>query len=695
MPMSSEEVKEVKAMLAVATKRPVNFGLCLGKEAAETVLILNRQKDGKALAELAKKAVGTTQTCFGSAALAGKTLTLTCEVKAPSGLAKALQVALKTHGLSLTIVLAKEGDGQALAPKKGASGVDTGAHPDKAKFDKAAAELAKLFDVSVSRLSEGPTLRATRDFALASAEERDYTAAFKSLEKVTADFDKALKAHGTALAQKFSKAYDEVKAGLSEESQKTLTQALKEGVTDLVGTKPPADIEAAVAKLIKALAVAVKTDKGKVQGAKEGLALDEKAIKDKATKEITALSKDVTALESQITKANKQLSTLRGSLNQKQKNNKKKFVLTGEARSKAQSDVVKLEKEIKTKKGEIEAKRLELQPLILQAQESRDTALKEVAEKMKALDDRIEKLVQSVPEMPFKEIHAALEETIREQAEAMEWREGKDGEGGEVRRNAEGEGHGSSRHGAQTGIERQARRAATGGVAPDGYGDNGQTDRLRGTGVTIRTTRWKEIDIEYEEVDGKKVVKSRKVVQKAILGEVANWTNLPSDNSSSVFANPVLEKLAVDTAIKRMTDKAWTQVHINGWQDLTSVAVFLGPPKDYGKPYKGWGYSLSRKEAGLASLNFANQVLDLFETGKITEKQMLTRLGVEYLMKDGTIAMVPYVRVVLQRDNVSSPWKSLTHFPDKAASAEDIKVQTTSVIGRNVRVGGKVQTASL
>lgn len=683
MPMSADDVKELKSLLAAATKRPVNFGLCLGDAPADTVFVMHRQRDGKALAALARKEAGGTHVCHGAATLAGKELTLSCEVKPPSGMAKALQTALKAHGVTLTVKLAQEGSEVASAPKKGASGISTAKHPDHDRFYKEADTLAKSFDASVSRLDGASGLRAQRDFALSSAEDGDFTAAFKALDKVKAEFAKALAAHGNKVVEKFLEGFDKVKAALDDDTRTQFRKDLQSQVIALVGKSPAADVEAAARALVARLAGEVKQQGAAARQARGTVKAEADKVAKEANDRIEALSKEVAKLETQVQQTEKRIAEITKQLN-------------GATRpKKAQAE--KLAQTLATLQGSIQEQRQavldkaqQIKPEVDKLAKGRDEAAQRAAAVYANLDHRIEGLSKSIRDLPFADVHKELASTIGAMADATVWREGVKGVGGEVRRNAGGDGHGSARHGAQTGIERQARRSATGGAAPDGRGGNAATQGVRGTGATVRTTSWKKVSIEWEEVDGKRKVKSKAVVQKAILGELANWTNIPADGSTSVFANPVLEKLAVDTAIAKLSAKGWTQIRTNaGWQDLTKVALFLGPPSKYGKPWKGWGYSLTRKEVGVLALDKANEVLDEFEKGDITEKKMLEKLGVQYLMDGDVVAMVPYVRVVLTRPDGNAKWQSLTHFPDKDEHAERWDIE-----GRQVRKGTAVETAT-
>lgn len=95
-----------------------------------------------------------------------------------------------------------------------------------------------------------------------------------------------------------------------------------------------------------------------------------------------------------------------------------------------------------------------------------------------------------------------------------------------------------------------------------------------------------------------------------------------------MFANPALEKQAVDRALKKVKGARSNQIYSNAydWPDFTEVTVTLGPPT--GK-YPGWGFQVSRKEVAAMALDTANSILDKFEKGQITAEMMLDGLGVE------------------------------------------------------------------
>ncbi len=89
--MESEAIEEVKALLAVARKRPVNFGLCLGSDPEDTVLVLHRMKSPEILARQAKKEGSTNKIALGVVDVQGKVAHLSCAEEPPAGTAKRLK----------------------------------------------------------------------------------------------------------------------------------------------------------------------------------------------------------------------------------------------------------------------------------------------------------------------------------------------------------------------------------------------------------------------------------------------------------------------------------------------------------------------------------------------------------------------------------------------------------------------------
>ena len=98
-------IDDIKAMIAVSRKRPVNFGLCLGKKPEGLLIQFDRKKAPSFLAKRVKKEGETNKIAFGTAETDGKVLSLTLEDKSPSGLVRHGKGYFKSIGLGMKLVL--------------------------------------------------------------------------------------------------------------------------------------------------------------------------------------------------------------------------------------------------------------------------------------------------------------------------------------------------------------------------------------------------------------------------------------------------------------------------------------------------------------------------------------------------------------------------------------------------------------
>lgn len=697
MPMSSDQIDDLKANLSVAKKRDVSFGICVAPKPDDTVFLTHRVKDGKALAKQAKQQGSGTKSVHGTMIVDGRALSLKCDKEPPGNLAENVSKLLRKNGmtLSVTAVFGNNLANADLADDDEEAGLSDDPHPKAGEWIARAKSLGAALDASMGQLPEGGTLRGQWEYARTAGEQGDIPGALKAAEKIEGDLKKALKAHGKAQVERVMKGFDKVKAGLTDDDRKEI-RVLVGAMVDDAGRISAPDMAARADAAIRTLAAKVKETRKGLEGDKPDIA---EAVKD-IDRQITALLRDVEKLEKQVSTVETQIKDANDRLNGSNRPKKKQA-------DALQQRIDKLETELTEKRQALAEKRKEVQPAIDTLTEAKDQTAKALQVKMDTINRRLDDLTRKQGDIPFasvlkslKEIHDAddemanlggdsfdtlLDPAISEQSEAVEWREGRDGQGGELRRGRQDDSHGSSRHGAQTGTEGQARRAATGGVTPDSRSTDDVTDRVRSAGAPVNIIKWRGADIEWEEVGGKRKVKSRTALKKKLVEEVAN--NFPSDKGSR-FANPVLEKEAVDTAIQKVTAAGWDKIYSNskGWHDFTSVAVVVGPPKKW----KGWGYTVTRKEAATMSVEAADAIIAEFETGKISEQQMLDQLGVEYLTEGGVIKMAPYATVVLKRDDPTKPWKSYTHYPndDKTAPGWDIE-------GRKVKKGnGPEQNAT-
>lgn len=238
--------------------------------------------------------------------------------------------------------------------------------------------------------------------------------------------------------------------------------------------------------------------------------------------------------------------------------------------------------------------------------------------------------------------------------------------------------HGSSRHGAQTDMGLQARRAATGGVSPD-QSDNvhgvseKRVDDPDGAKTPVAELKWRKTSIRYvKEGNGKRKVVNATEVLKAILTDIKEMDSVATSTASK-FLSHELEKEAVDRAIAMVQKNCvWTEIEDGDkWLPLNSVTVYVGPPRTSA----GWGFAVQRKaDAPKVALEEANAAIEKFRAGTIDEAEMLKQLDVTLVAveeevggkKSSSVPLVKSARVTLGR--TSSGWTSITHFPDPTAT---------------------------
>ena len=228
--------------------------------------------------------------------------------------------------------------------------------------------------------------------------------------------------------------------------------------------------------------------------------------------------------------------------------------------------------------------------------------------------------------------------------------------------------HGSGRHGAQGGLDRGAARAAT----KNEFRPDSPQNR---DGVTRHTTKWNKVELTWEDLqDGKKRIVDRKLIAQTVLAETFPVEN-PS-GTTSMFLNPVLEKEAVDKALKVAERCVW-KFKANK-QPLLELGMVIGKPA--GAP--GWGYSIA-KIPGFKkkSVGDAVSLLEDFEDGTITIDELLKKLNVQ-IATDRTGAgalLVPFATVVLVRKTEDDPWTSKTHYPDDRPNAASWEIAGQSL----------------
>lgn len=111
MPLDATKLDELKANIAFARKRPMAFGLCIGKSPETTVLLGHKTKDPETVGRQAKKEGETSKIAFGLMTVEGKNLNLACQGDVISGLARKAKEMLKAAGVKMKVrILDAEGN---------------------------------------------------------------------------------------------------------------------------------------------------------------------------------------------------------------------------------------------------------------------------------------------------------------------------------------------------------------------------------------------------------------------------------------------------------------------------------------------------------------------------------------------------------------------------------------------------------
>lgn len=660
MPMDANEITEMKRMIDLSKKKSMNFGLCLASKPQDTVLYIDRIKPVDVLARRAKKAASGSKVAFGTISTSGKNMTFALYDDAPAGMELGTKQFLKAHGVSavITLVSAK--------PDSAASG-------DASAWEAKKAALEPKVNDSLSLLPNGSKLRAVWGFAIQKAELEDYDAALAACVKLETGLTADVKAFAKDLLAKGMAHFDKNKAAMTADQRKDIRVEI-EAFMKAIPTASAKELRNKMQDIVASTDQVVKQ-----------LKRDKTTYSKKYQDKIDELTRELTLLQAEFD--SDPAAGVRGNLEnlhkqyQANKNNGKQ-AQREKRKSRYEGAVERANKEIARKTAEHDARKLEITALMKVAEATKTAKEADQERAMKAIDLKLGTIRKSVEADPFASVKAQLEGTIKEMSDALEWQEQ------ELARAGADNSHGTGRHGAQTGVDRQARRAATDGVAADSAGNE--------AGVTRHETTWNAVSIEWEEdpATGKRTIKSRTPVQKQVIAEV---TRVVTSNRGSAFSTPVLEKKAVDTAISLMNSKGWNEICTSApsnpspnWRDLKSVAVVVEAPKALdidGTSYtKSWGYQVGRKDAATMAVGDANVVLDKFEKGEITEDQMLNQLGVEKLLDGDALKKIPYATVVLTRGDGTSPWKSKTHYPNADATAAGWDIE-----GARVRKSGAAE----
>ncbi len=105
MPAGQESGEDLKTTIGQARKKPLAFGLCLGKKADTTLLMTHKTKSPSVVGQQARKAGETSKFTFGMMSVKGKNLMLTCEGDVPAGMARKTKEYLKSAGFPMKVVL--------------------------------------------------------------------------------------------------------------------------------------------------------------------------------------------------------------------------------------------------------------------------------------------------------------------------------------------------------------------------------------------------------------------------------------------------------------------------------------------------------------------------------------------------------------------------------------------------------------
>lgn len=103
MPMTADDLADIKPKLDVAKRAPVNFAACMGTSPQNMAIIFSKTKDPKLLLPLAKKAADTLKTTYGTLTVADGVITLRCAEEVPTGLCKMLKSLFTSQKVSMRV----------------------------------------------------------------------------------------------------------------------------------------------------------------------------------------------------------------------------------------------------------------------------------------------------------------------------------------------------------------------------------------------------------------------------------------------------------------------------------------------------------------------------------------------------------------------------------------------------------------
>jgi len=506
------------------------------------------------------------------------------------------------------------------------------------------------------------------------------TAEVKKLgEPLAAPADAALKDAANAKLTLVTKQFDAIKGRVSDEERKAMRDIFgRIGEAMLAGKYGQAITEMKAAEAASAKAGnALRND----QAAKEGAAT--KSFGDFADTARESLKKATTA-QAEVKRLGDELKATEQKLG----------VAESKSSKSAQATAASLAKAVELLKGTLATAKEDLAA----AQKSKDAdqaQIKSLATQLLAAQTTYTEAAAALPK-PGK---IADNPELQANADAIKDKVGEMGAAAEFKKEqfAAG-GHGSGRHGAQTGLEKQARRVAS-DVTPDQ--DHNTAGTATHTAQWKTTIKWKEaqgtdgkpvLDAKGKPVperdgSGKRIVDKPAAIVQTVIDEVSKTF---SAKTASMFLNPALEHEAVQKALDIAKQCTWTKWEKGPvWEDLTSLTITVPPPKTA----KGYGLAVGRAEGFVktAATAAAAHVKD-FEAGKITIDELMKLLNTQ-IETDRTgdgAAFVPRAKVVLERSDTAeaTKWTPKTYFPTSDAPGWEC-ARDTPLTGKRVqpRVG--------
>ncbi len=439
--------------------------------------------------------------------------------------------------------------------------------------------------------------------------------------------------------------FDTIKGRLSDERRLTIrklwgTAQEKLEAEDWTGTL--AAVEAADEALVGVMKAMVQENEADAKGEADGL--------DEKNKKIDEAKKLVLKLKTQ----GDQLETLRLAMISemgKVETIRKELREESAKQAPVATTIVDIKDRLEKQKGvfdkakkALEKQRKELDETERSLREQNFLTDPGAVNRLESARERLSLLEEVLANASIHQARDELKATVKKMAEATVWREER------LKKESTSADHATSRHGAQTGLERQARRAAT-KVAPD-QGDN------KSGGAKILS--WNQVKFTYTEKDGKREFKERTKIATELVDRVTRaQATVAGPDHSSMWATPVLEKESHDLALTYANKlKGYKQFKnaAGNWRPFTSATFII-------EKSPGWGYTVE-KVGGVVSPAQAETILRSFEDGDIDLDELFKRLNTRLRSTDGGADLVPYAVVVFKRASANGNWELRTQYPD-------------------------------